>query len=174
MPFGPFVLQWRVPSPNPPAGTPLPQGIERTYVKTGSGPLELLFAAPSGTDAIKPPLFFAHGGFGCASVWLNYMLYFSKHGYPCYAVSYRGHGNSWYPGFWQLYFTSRGTIGEDLVAGIKEAERLETKRRNSEETVRMVLISHSAGGALSQYVLSRGLAKVQGFCMFAAVPGFGS
>jgi hypothetical protein len=38
----------------------------------------------------------------------------------------------------------------------------------------VVLISHSAGGALSQYVLSRGMCTVQGFCMLAAVPGFGS
>lgn len=42
------------------------------------------------------------------------------------------------------------------------------------EKVRVVLIAHSAGGALGQWVLGRGLAKVQGFCMFAAVPGFGS
>jgi pimeloyl-ACP methyl ester carboxylesterase len=102
------------------------------------------------------------------------MLFFSKRGYPCYAVSYRGHGKSWYPGFWQMYFTSRGAIGKDLVAGMEEAERMEGERRNSEERIRMVLISHSAGGALSQYVMSRGLVKAQGFCMFAAVPGFGS
>ncbi|KAL6710258.1 hypothetical protein ACN47E_009204 [Coniothyrium glycines] len=174
MPFGPFALQWRAPTPNPPSGAPLPIGIERFHVQTPSGPLELLSAAPSDPNSSKPPLFFAHGGFGCASVWLNYMLFFSQRGYACYAISYRGHGNSWYPGFWQLYFTTRGAIGEDLVAGIKEAERLESKRRDSGEITRVVLISHSAGGALSQYVLSRGLVQVQGFCMFAAVPGFGS
>ena len=73
-----------------------------------------------------------------------------------------------------MYFTSRGKIGEDLIAGIEEAERLERERRKSEEKIRVVLISHSAGGALSQYVLSRGLCTVAGLCMFAAVPGFGS
>jgi pimeloyl-ACP methyl ester carboxylesterase len=102
------------------------------------------------------------------------MTFFSERGYPCYAISYRGHGNSYYPGFWQMYFTSRHRIGEDLVAGIKEVEKLETDRRQSAEKVKVVLISHSAGGALSQYVLSRGMTSVQGFCMFAAVPGFGS
>ncbi|CAN9287824.1 unnamed protein product [Alternaria alternata] len=73
-----------------------------------------------------------------------------------------------------MYFTSRGCIAEDLVAGIKEVERLEGERRKVAEKISVVLIAHSAGGALSQWVLSRGLLRVQGFCMFAAVPGFGS
>ncbi|KAH7089146.1 Alpha/Beta hydrolase protein [Paraphoma chrysanthemicola] len=174
MPFGPFALQWRAPSTNPPTGTPLPSGITRSYVKTPSGPLELLSAIPSTPNPSRPPLFFAHGGFGCASVWLPYMTFFSSRGYACYAVSYRGHGGSWYPGFWSMYFTGRHAIGEDLVAGIQEVEKLETERRKSNERVRVVLVSHSAGGALSQYVLSRGMCVVQGFCMLAAVPGFGS
>lgn len=103
-----------------------------------------------------------------------YMNHFSARGYPCYAISYRGHGNSWDPGFLEMYFTSRETMGQDLVAGVKEVETLETTRANAEEKARIVLVAHSAGGALSQYVLSRGLVKVQGFCMLAAVPGFGS
>tara|TARA_R110002003_G_scaffold595_9_gene20782 strand:+ start:14415 stop:14939 length:525 start_codon:yes stop_codon:yes gene_type:complete len=174
MPFGPFALQWRTPSPNPAVGSPLPLGTTRSYVKTPSGPLELISAIPSNPDPTKAPLFFAHGGFGCASVWLSYMTFFSSRGYPCYAVSYRGHGGSWYPGFWSMYFTGRHAIGEDLVAGIQEVEKLEKERRESKEKITVVLISHSAGGALSQYVLSRGMCTVQGFCMLAAVPGFGS
>lgn len=175
MPFGPFALQWHAPSPNPPnPSKPLPEGITRRYISTPSGPLELLSAIPTDTKSSKPPLFFAHGGFGCTSIWLPYMTYFSSRGYPCYAISYRGHGNSWYPGFWRMYFTSRGTMALDLAAGVREVEKLETERRNTEEKVRVVLIAHSAGGALSQYALSQALVKVQGFCMLAAVPGFGS
>lgn len=175
MPFGPFALQWRAPPRNPPNPSfPLPKGITRRYVETLCGPLELLIALPANSKSSRPPLFFAHGGFGCASIWLSYMNYFSTRGYPCYAISYRGHGNSWYPGFWSMYFTSRETMAEDLVAGVKEVENLETERRDAEEKVRVVLVAHSAGGALSQYVLSRGLVTVQGFCMLAAVPGFGS
>ncbi|KAH7130404.1 Alpha/Beta hydrolase protein [Dendryphion nanum] len=175
MPFGPFALQWRAPSPNPPKPSPPPTGLTRTYVTTASGPLELLSALPSQLDHSKPPLFFAHGGFGCAEVWTSYMQYFASKGYACYSMSYRGHGNSWYPGLWRMYFTPRNTVGDDLVAGIKYVEELEKARRGGNvEDAKVVLIAHSAGGALSQYILSRGLVKVQGFCMLAAVPGFGS
>ena len=65
-------------------------------------------------------------------------------------------------------------MAKDLIAGVREVERLEMERKDTEEKVRVVLVAHSAGGALSQYVLSRGLVRVQGFCMLAAVPGFGS
>jgi alpha-beta hydrolase superfamily lysophospholipase len=73
-----------------------------------------------------------------------------------------------------MYFTTRHAIGEDLVAGIKQVEKLEMQRRKRSERVHVVLIAHSAGGALSQYILSRRMCKVQGFCMLASVPGFGS
>ncbi|KAK7187652.1 hypothetical protein DPSP01_004488 [Paraphaeosphaeria sporulosa] len=177
MPFGPFALQWRRPSPNPPSSTPVPDGITRSWIHTPSGPLELLTALPSkstsSSNEAKPPLFFAHGGFGCAEQWLNYMQYFAAAGHPCYAISYRGHGKSWYPWFWRMYFTTRGTMAEDLTAGVKYVEALEATRRGAPGT-QVVLIAHSAGGALSQYALSRKMFQVQGFCMFAAVPGFGS
>lgn len=104
------------------------------------------------------------------------MQFFAARGYPCYAVSYRGHGKSWYPGFWRMYFTSRATVAQDLVAGVEWVEEEEARRRGvaGQEKIRVVLVTHSAGGALSQYALSRGLMSVLGFCMLAAVPGFGS
>lgn len=173
--LGPFALQWRRPSPNPPLSSNLPEGITRSFIHTSSGPIELLTALPSKTsDNSKPPLFFAHGGMGCAEVWLPYMQYFSARGYPCYAISYRGHGISWYPSFLRMYFTTRHTIAEDLAAGVRYVEAAESSRRGASDTTRVVLIAHSAGGALSQYALSRKMIQVQGFCMLAAVPGFGS
>lgn len=180
MAFGPFALQWRRPTPNPSSPTSLPEGITRSSIHTPSGPLELLTALPtSSPDEFKPPLFFAHGGFGCAEMWLSYMQYFAARGYPCYAISYRGHGHSWYPSYLRMYFTTRHTVAEDLAAGINYVQALETVRRGGsdgkeEDTMRVVLVAHSAGGALSQYALSRKMVKVRGFCMFAAVPGFGS
>jgi alpha-beta hydrolase superfamily lysophospholipase len=65
-------------------------------------------------------------------------------------------------------------MAEDLVAGIKKVEELEMQRRGEQERVGVVLVAHSAGGALSQYVLSRGMCSVDGFCLLAGVPGFGS
>ncbi|KAF2273043.1 alpha/beta-hydrolase [Westerdykella ornata] len=178
MPFGPFILQWRTPSPNPPAPTPLPPGITRTYIPTSAGPLELLSSLPSSTSdptqPERPPLFFAHGGFGCAFFWVPYMQFFSARGYPCYAVSYRGHGGSWYPGLLRMYFAPRSKLVEDLVDGVKYAEGLEKERRGGKEDVKAVLIAHSNGGQLAQYALSRGLVTVGGYCHFAAVPAFGS
>jgi pimeloyl-ACP methyl ester carboxylesterase len=43
-----------------------------------------------------------------------------------------------------------------------------------DEDVEVVLVAHSAGGALSQYVLGKGRVRVKALCLFAAVPGFGS
>ncbi|KAF2204404.1 alpha/beta-hydrolase [Delitschia confertaspora ATCC 74209] len=176
MPFGPFILQWRAPSPNPPLPTPLPEGLSRTYINTSSGPLELLSAIPDPRVINKslPLLFFAHGGFGCAEVWTFWMLYFSARGYPCYAVSYRGHGKSWYPGYLSMLITGRGALGADFVAGIREAERMERERRRVEEDVNVILVAHSSGGSLAQYVLGQGLVKVWALCLAASVPGFGS
>ena len=70
-------------------------------------------------------------------------------------------------------------MAADLAAGIEYVQALETVRRGGsegkeEDTTRVVLVAHSAGGALSQYALSRKMIQVRGFCMFAAVPGFGS
>ena len=65
-------------------------------------------------------------------------------------------------------------MAEDLAAGVGYVEAVESKRRGVLETTRVVLVAHSAGGALSQYALSRKMIKVRAFCMLAAVPGFGS
>ncbi|KAF2188129.1 alpha/beta-hydrolase [Zopfia rhizophila CBS 207.26] len=173
MPFAPFALQWRTPFPNPPNPTPVPAGVSRTYIPTPSGPLELLSAIPSNPSPI-PPIFFAHGGFGCAEIWLQWMQFFCSKGIACYAMSYRGHGKSWYPSFLRMCFTTRGMMAGDLVAGIKFVEGLERERRKRSEDVKVILVAHSAGGGLSQYILSQGLLKVHAFCMCAAVPGFGS
>lgn len=68
-------------------------------------------------------------------------------------------------------------MADDLVRGVEWVEGVESNRRclkEEDKEAKVVLIAHSAGGALSQYVLSRALVRVRGFCMCAAVPGFGS
>ena len=43
----------------------------------------------------RPPLLFVHGAFAGAWMWTDtFMPYFAKAGYPCYALSLRGHGES--------------------------------------------------------------------------------
>ncbi|EON60926.1 hypothetical protein W97_00136 [Coniosporium apollinis CBS 100218] len=102
------------------------------------------------------------------------MTFFSqRHNIPCYALSLRGHGGSFYPSFLRmLYATFKSDLADDLVAGIEFAERRE--RETGAEDGRVVLVGHSSGGGLSQDVLSRGRVRVRGLVLAAAVPGYGS
>jgi pimeloyl-ACP methyl ester carboxylesterase len=67
-----------------------------------------------------------------------------------------------------MYFTTKKTFAGDLVAGIKFVE----EKEGSE----VVLVGHSAGGALSQYTLSEGIGglRVKALVLIGAVPGFGA
>lgn len=109
------------------------------------------------------------------------MRILQQHGYTCYAVSLRGHGESWNPGFWRMTW---GTSLEDLAQDVRcvwEGVLLsEEKRRRSDSkefeeiTAAMpVLIGHSSGGGLAQYVLSEGIVQAEALVLCAAIPGFG-
>lgn len=162
-------LSWRPSKAAPPL---LPRGIERRFISTPSGDLEVLCAGPAQKDAAegkrKPALFFIHGGMGGAWVWLEYMQYFAAQGIPCYALSLRGHGQSWQPSYLRMvYGTGRQAMVDDLVAGIGYARAQEGGRE-------VVLVGHSTGGALAQYVLSERLVRVRALALLGAVPGTGS
>lgn len=171
----PFVSLLNLRWTQSPVYHPLPPSINRTFVKTASGDIELLVSSsssPSGSPArtSSPPVLFVHGGFGHAFVWLPWMTYLSRKQYAgtTYAVSVRGHGASWTPGFWRMYaLTTKETLATDVVAAIEEIQRREGGER-------VVLVGHSSGGGLSQLILSKGLAKVQGLALVAAIPNFGS
>jgi len=162
----PWNLVWSTPSPQP---GPLPSHVTRSFVPTPSGNIELLYAAPPSEDTgpAKTPLFFVHGGFGSAAVWLEFMSCLSQsHNIPCYAVSLRGHGNSWRPSFFRLvYLTGIRTLANDLVAAVQHVQNL--------HGTEVVLVGHSSGGGLSQYVLNEGLLKAKGLALLAATPCFG-
>jgi pimeloyl-ACP methyl ester carboxylesterase len=158
-------LRWTAPSGPLPQ---LPEGVERFFVETKDGPIEVLYAGPN-KDAAKgaAPIVFCHGGMGGAFVWLEYMQYLAAKGVPCYALSLRGHGRSWHPSYFRLLFwTSRWQYGDDLAAAIKFAQ----DREGSE----VVLAGHSSGGGLSQALLSERNIHVKGLALLGAVPGFGS
>ena len=104
-----------------------------------------------------------------------------QHGYTCYAMSLRGHGESWNPGFWRMTW---GTGLKDLAQDVRcvwesvllrEEKRRRLDSKESEETIPAmpVLIGHSSGGGLAQYVLSEGVVQAEALVLCAAIPGFG-
>lgn len=147
-----FNVQW---SPRKDLGLAikLHPSISRTHITTPGGDLELLCATPANYDISKPPLLFVHGGFGAATEYRFFLEYFSSRGYPSYAISVRGHGNSYVLSFWKMLFVSQHQMALDVTAGIRHVI---DKHRN-EGRPDIVPIAHSAGGALLQYILSEGL-----------------
>jgi len=147
-----FNVQW---SPRKDLGLSirLHPSISRTHIATPGGDLELLRAVPAHYDPSKPPLLFIHGGFGAATEYRFFMEYFSSRGYPSYAISVRGHGNSYVVGFWKMLFTSQHQMALDVTAAIRHV----VDKHRSEGRPEIVPIAHSAGGALLQYILSEGL-----------------
>jgi pimeloyl-ACP methyl ester carboxylesterase len=166
-------LQWSAQSNNYIPESKLPQNSTRHFVHTSEGKLEVLVVEPPVTQQPRElALFFQHGAFGCASVWLTYATYFAQHGYPCYAISVRGHGASWIPGFVKYWCTTKASLAQDLVAGIEWAKAEEMRKRDR-DTVSIVLVGHSMGGGLVQYALSKELVKVTGLILCGAAPGSG-
>ncbi|KAI0469206.1 Alpha/Beta hydrolase protein [Xylaria cf. heliscus] len=157
-------LHWRRPS-GPPA--PAPPGTTRKFITTADGDLELLCAKPASPAPGVPPVVFLHGGMGSAWVWHEYMRYLAAHGVTSYAVSARGHGASWHPSFLRmLYATTKRELADDFVAGIRTVQEW--------EGTKVVLVGHSSGGGLSQFILSEGDVKVKGLALLGAIPGTGS
>ncbi|EWY86175.1 hypothetical protein FOYG_10801 [Fusarium oxysporum NRRL 32931] len=148
--------------------SPVPEGLERHWVNTPQGRIEVLSNTSSITNKFNgPPIVFCHGGMGCAWVWTEYMKYLAARGVQCYAVSLRGHGESWYPSYFRMVFaTPRSALASDLVAAIEWVQ--------IREKIEVMLVGHSSGGGLSQAVLSDGLANVKALALLGAVPGFGS
>ena len=62
---------------------------------------------------------------GGAWVWAPYMRYLAARGVTSYAVSYRGHGESWCPSFLRmLYGVTIRDLGDDLLAGIRAVREI--------------------------------------------------
>ncbi|KAK5683245.1 hypothetical protein LTS10_004776 [Elasticomyces elasticus] len=147
---GLFNLQW---SQQRPRLRPLPAHIERIFVPTSGGDLELLICRPTspstdtsaGHKLSTPPVFFAHGGFGSAGVWLEWMehLHFSGYQGTLYACSKRNHGASYsVPYFRMVWKTSLADCAADLVSCMKHAQE-------DAGAAELVLVGHSAGGGLA-------------------------
>lgn len=162
-----FGLRWT----QQPQYRPLPSHIERKFVQMQSGPLELLACEPRkpSDNGTCPAIFFVHGGYGCASVWLDWMTYLYQQDYPgrLYAYSVRNHGASHAVSYFQMVFnTSLDDVAMDLAACVDHAQELNAGQS-------MVVVAHSAGGGLAQYALAKGLIRARGLCLVDAVPHFG-
>ncbi|RWA08699.1 hypothetical protein EKO27_g6387 [Xylaria grammica] len=150
-------LHWRRPSPG---GLPAaaPKGTIRIFISTPKGDLELLRAKPAHLAPGIPPVVFLHGGVGRVWVWHEYMRYPADHGVRSYAVSARGHGASWHPSFLQmLYVTTKRELANDFVAGIRAVQEWEGGEA--------VLVGHSSGGGLGQFILGEGDVSVKGLAL---------
>lgn len=110
------------------------------------------------------------------------MTFLQQHGYACYAISLRGHGESWNPGFWRMTWgIGLNDLAQDVACGWEEVLRREDKRRRmdgegSEELISVlpVLVGHSSGGGLAQYVLSEGFVKAEALVLCGSIPGTGA
>ncbi|KAF8888539.1 Alpha/Beta hydrolase protein [Infundibulicybe gibba] len=143
---------------------PLPATVERRFLSTQDGDLELNVSLPFEAST-KPPILFVHGGFGSAHCWVNYLPYFSRALHPSYAISLRGHGCSFNPGYWRLYFTPRSTFVDEI--------RQVVSYIRSEHGVDPIVVGHSSGGGALQALCSSGT-KVAGMALLGSIPGSGS
>lgn len=161
-------LQWS----STPKFHPLPAQITREFIQTPTGEIELLISNPQANprpnDKHSPPIFFVHGGAGHASVWLEWMTHFSTtYSGRTYAFSLRNHGASHaVPFFRMVWQTSIDELADDLVAAFNEV----TEREGEE----CLIVAHSSGGGLAQYVLCKGLITARGLALVGAVPHWGN
>lgn len=168
------VLRWSYPASS--SSLPdLPSNITRHFISTPLGKLELLCAEPpESSQPRKQVILFQHGGFGYAGVWIPYLAWFAARGYPCYALSLRGHGASWKPGFLRMVWGfGKSSFAEDLGYAFTWVQAFESAKRGHFDPMNLVLVGHSAGGGLSQYFLSRNMGTVGGLVIMAGFPSLG-
>jgi non-heme chloroperoxidase len=119
--------------------------------------LEILSREPAGT-APRTPLLFVHGAYVGAWCWDEHFLsWFAARGFPAYALSLRGHGES--SGRDRLHGFGLADYAEDLERAVALLDRPP------------VLIGHSMGALVAQKYLER--AEVPAMALISPVPPFG-
>jgi pimeloyl-ACP methyl ester carboxylesterase len=127
----------------------------RVPMTSGRGHLELLTAerhadpAELGRSSLhcQAPLLLVHGGFHAARCFRNFLPFLASQGVPSYAVSLRGHGDSFRPANPQS--TPVAQLAEDLRDALRFVAALHA------DAPPPVLAGHSAGGGLAQIALKR-------------------
>lgn len=120
--------------------------------------LEVLHTSPPARAPRQPSLVFLHGAFAGAWVWADgFLPWFARRGYPVYALSFRGHGES-------------DELENLHDLGIEDyLEDLRTLMGRLDEPP--VLIGHSMGG----YVVQKALLEfdLPAYVLMASVPPTG-
>jgi pimeloyl-ACP methyl ester carboxylesterase len=118
--------------------------------------LELISQLPV-TATKKKPLLFIHGAFSGAWCWQEHFLpYFARKGYPAYAVSLRGHGQS--EGAMMLPFTGLADYVDDVCQIVSRLDQVP------------ILIGHSMGGMVVQKYLETHASQAIAAILMASVP----
>jgi alpha-beta hydrolase superfamily lysophospholipase len=103
--------------------------------------LELLEQKPS-VVARPHPILFVHGMWHAAWCWEETFLpYFAQQGYPAFAVSLRGHGNS--AGHERLRWSSLSQYVSDVAQAVRETQS------------HPVVVGHSMGGVVVQKYIQK-------------------
>lgn len=118
--------------------------------------LEILEYLPE-VNSELPPLIFIHGANHGAWCWQEHFLpYFFSKGFPCYALSFRGHGGS--EGHEKLHSFSLADYMDDVLETMKFLKN------------KPVLIGHSMGGAVVQKLLHLYPDKIIAAVLIASIP----
>ena len=120
--------------------------------------LELLSAVPASRTR-KTSVLLVHGI--CLGAWVwedNFLPYLADEGFPTYALSLRGHGES--DGGEGMRFWRLKDFSEDLDWAVRQIGGP------------VVIVAHSMGGGVAQYYLRQG-GRAAGLVLMASVPPYG-
>lgn len=121
--------------------------------------LEVLRAGPEPADAGRPVLVFVHGGYHGAWSWEKFLPFFAALGYPCRAVSLRGHGGS--EGRSELNRAGFADFDADVESVLAELPD------------RPVIVGHSLGGLVVQRAVARDPGRFRAMVLLASSPPTG-
>lgn len=119
--------------------------------------LEILLRKAEGNSS-RPPILFVHGAYVGAWCWEEHFLdWFAARGYPCFAVSLRGHGGS----------DGRERLNDFGLADYAE----DVARAAATQPSPPVLIGHSMGALVVQKYLEK--AEAPAVVLACPVPAYG-
>lgn len=136
--------------------------INQTYEKLRiTGTPELIVHHQSAQGSPKGSIIFVHGI--CHGAWCfeKFMEYFSEHGYECFALNLRGHGDNTRKG---LTFATLSQYMSDVARCINFCSAY---MRDKGITEKPFLLGHSMGGAVVQKYMKNHFDEVKGTILFA-------